>query len=287
MVAFWCGLGIGVPTKLAAQSPLPRITPGTIVDISGGGITDRERWNQVLLLATPRIASGDTEKLSESIRESVSGLTLTILATISKDDNDRYRLVEVGVGYSVPVDGKQLVVSIASASQLRVKLSFVASQMLRENENRLTGVVRVASTSSWLMFDAPAVLHRGGEHRDYTVRHLCWINPNTGNAATLVWLLGMDSKSASRIVNEPPRVVAVGTVEDRRIHVDGSEFLFGIPNDRAFALESLPPGPAMAWPNPVSPLVSKRDYTTQELTELVAYLNQIIAGARSAPTTER
>lgn len=234
----------------------------------------------MLLLAKPRIASGDTEKLTESIRESVSGLTLTILATISKDDNDRYRLAEVGVGYSVPADGKQMVVTVASASQLGVKLGFVANQMLRENENHLADVVQIANTSTWSMFDAPAILHRGGRHQDYTVRHLCWINPTTGNAATLVWLLANDSKGVTRIVNEPLRVVATGTAEDRRIHVDGSQFLFGIPNERAFALESLPPGPAMAWPDPVSPLVSKRDYTNQELVDLVAYLNQIIARAR-------
>jgi len=285
-IATACAVMIGVTHASAANHPLSRITPGTTIEPSGDNSVNLTRWNQTVLLAKPRIASGDTDKLGDMIRKSVSALTLTILATIKPTDNGTYQLAEVGVGYSVPIGGKQTVVSSDSASRLGAKLGLVTGHILSEHERRLQDIRLVTQTTSLVIFDTPAILFRHGTHRDYILRHLCWIDPRSGKGATLIWLLGKDSAGEMRVVDEPLRMVPWGTVEDRRIHVDGSQFLLGIPNERAFALEGLPPGTSIPWSNPLGSLAGQSTYTQEQLTELSSYLNHVISVAAKQASTE-
>ena len=60
----------------------------------------------------------------------------------------------------------------------------------------------------------------------------------------LVWLMEKDELGGLRPVNEPLRLVAEGTREQRNIHVDGKNFALGFPLEMAFALEDTPPGKA-------------------------------------------
>jgi hypothetical protein len=283
--AGWLGVAVvcvwlGGAIEILAQTPIVQITPGTTIDLSADVSQKQERWNLVVLLATPRISSGDTDKLNDVIRSSVSTLTLTILGTVRKTDEGTYQLQEIGVGYSVPIGGKQTVINSESAFQLGAKLGFVANRMLKENEGRLPEVLQIVQASNMLMFDAPGLLFRDGKHQERITRHLCWIDPVTGKAATLVWLLAKQADGTSQVVQaEPLRLVPTATVEDRGIHVDGSQFFLGIPNNQAFALEDLPPGTSIPWIEPLLPLASQDSFTQPELTELATYLNQCIAAA--------
>jgi hypothetical protein len=273
-------LGLGSIAEILAQTPVVQITPGTTIDLSADAAKQQERWNLVVLLATPQISSGDTDKLSDMIRNSVSTLTLTILGTVRKTEAAAYELTEIGIGYSIAINGKLTVINSESAFALGAKLGFIANRMLKENEGRLPEVVQVVQASNMLMFDAPGLIYRDGKHQPLITRHLCWIDAATGKAATLVWLLEKTSDGTSRFVeSEPLRLVPTGTVEERGIHVDGSQFFLGIPNEQAFALEELPPGTSIPWIQPVSPLVSNDSFTQPQLTELATYLNQCITAA--------
>lgn len=281
-----CLISLDVPSARGEGHPIARIPPGTTFDVSAGETSQQDRWNQVILLAKPRISGGDTDKLGETIRSAVSALSLTILATVSREDNGTHRLTEVGVGYSVPIEGKQTIVSAATVWQLGANLGLIARHVLNENEKQLPSVHVITRSSTLFIFDTPAIMHRDGEHRDYTIRHLCWINPSTGKGATLVWLLEQAPKGGMNVVDEPMRVVATGTIEDREIHVDGAEFLLGIPSKRAFALESLPPGLSVRWPTDdatanIASLASQDSYSEQQLNELSTRLNRVIAAATS------
>tara|TARA_R110002049_G_scaffold4601_6_gene32876 strand:+ start:71330 stop:72193 length:864 start_codon:yes stop_codon:yes gene_type:complete len=276
---------IAVATPVAAgDTPLTVIEPGTTFDITGETKVTQTRWNCVLFVAKPRISSGDTNKLGQTIRRAVSTLNLTILASVRRDENGTHRLVDVGVGYSVPIAGKQTVISSQTASQLGASLGLIARHVLNENEKQLAKVCVVTRSSTLLIFDTPAIMHRGDQHRDYTIRHFCWIDPASGVAATLVWMLGRDPDGVLRVINEPMRVVPAGTVEDRGIHVDGGEFMLGIPSQRAFALESLPPGLSVPWPVDgdavdLATLACQSSYDEKTLTRLATKLNQAIASA--------
>ena len=266
-----------------ASRSLPRIAAGTKVDDPKA-----TRWNRVVLLSKPRIATGEVDQLSETIRKASTAFTLTILATVepysATDGSRRFRLAEVGVGYSAPVNGVQTIISYDTVQAQGADPGFIGRQVLSENEEQLKSAVIVVRSSTLLVFDTPAILHRHGKHRDYTARHLVWIDPLTGRGATAVWLLGKDDKDQLRPVNEPLKLVAPGTREDRVIHVDGNEFTLGIPSQRAFALESLPPGRAIDWTAGLAKVAALPNYTAQTLGDLSSALNQAIQASREQET---
>ncbi len=262
-----------------AVRSLTRIAAGTKV-----GDRNANRWNRIVLLAKPRLASGDVDELSETVRKASTAFTLTILATVkpysATDGSLRYQLAEVGVGYSVPIKGVQTVISYDTVQTQGADPGFIGRQVLSTNEEQLKKVVIVVRSTTLLIFDTPGIVHRQGKHRDYKIRHLVWIDPKTGQGATVVWLLGKDEQDQLRPANEPLKLIATGTTEDRKIHVDGSEFFLGIPSERAFALEDLPPGQAIGWTAPLAEVAALPAYSPESLSGLSAALNQAIEASR-------
>ncbi len=261
----------------AQDKTLAIIPPGVVVGNKGAA-----NWNRVILLATPRIASGDTTKLSESVRTAVSKLTLTILATVQRetsgDANELYRLNEVGVAYSTTINQKLTTISLDSAARLGARLDFYSRQMLSENEKQIASLKLVVRTSTLAIFDAPAIMFRDGMHKDFVTRHLIWIDPKTGKLALVIWLMSVNSNGRADVAEKTLRVVAPGTNEDRKIHVDGRSFFLGIPSERSFALEDLPPGANIAWSSDAQHMATRETYPTNELSEFAAALNQMLHG---------
>ena len=261
--------------EASAQKPIPFIAPGTIV-----GNQEAARWNRVILLATPRIASGDTTKLSESIRNAVSQLTLTILATVKRqvgsDGKESYRLEEAGVAYSTPIQENLTTISTETAARLGARLDFYSRQMLSENEKQIANVNVLVRTPTLIMFDAPAIMLRDHKHMDFLTRHLIWIDSHTGKLALVIWLLHTDRDARIVRADKTLRVVAPGTNEDRKIHVDGRSFFLGLPSARAFALEDLPPGADIAWTEAAKIMAARKTYSGSELNEFAGALNQLL-----------
>ncbi len=153
ILAFGPSACVGQLTDGASVDRLPTIASGTVI-----GDPTAERWNRVVLLAKPRIASGDVGKLSESVRESVGQFSLSIVATVRDISvngaaGTKFRLAEVGVAYSIPINGKLTVVTADTASKLGVTLGFVGSQMLSENEKQLSTIKLVVRSETLVMFD--------------------------------------------------------------------------------------------------------------------------------------
>lgn len=275
----------------ADPASLVRIEAGTPIENSSSA-----RWNSIVMLARPRIASGDVNALPRSIQDTVSSFVLSILATIESEvdpatGQPKYRLREVGAGYAMDVDGQLQVVTLQDYSRMGLRLGLIQRQMLSENEKQLATAKIIARTSTLTMFDTPALVHkidRSGKsaHRDFVMRHFVWIDSRTGKSATLVWLLTKDSLNELQVVNEPMHLLPAGTKEDRKIHVDGDEFLFGIPSERAFALEGLPPGAQIAWTDAAKQLASMQRYDMETLRSLTESLSEAIQLTRRATASE-
>lgn len=263
---------------------MPRITAGTLVENE-----DASRWNQVVLLARPRLASGDVSSLPSFVGKAASSLVLSIMATVEpkvdQAGEKRFKLSEVGVGYSYAVDGNLTIITAEDASRLGAALSLVQRQMLSENEKQIEKVRIVARTSTLLLFDTPAILLRDAKHKRYVMRHFVWINSRTGRTATLVWLLEPEEDQLV-VVNEPLRWVPAGTKEDRAIHVDGEEISFlGVPSDEAFALEGLPPGRDVQWTENAKRYAGLKEFSKDELRELTVTLNQALSSLKKSNPT--
>lgn len=261
---------------LLAQQPIPVLPSDVHVAIT----TDAEQWNRLILLATPKVSSGDVSRLSDSMKSAATKCSLTLMATVNQESS-RFFLREIGVGYSVSIDGRQKTISSSTAADQGVRLGFIERQVLRGNEKRFSEVMQVARTTTLAMFDAPAVFMTASGHRALVVRHLCWIDPKTGKGATLTWLLQSDAAGKGGTPSEVPmRLVPWGTLETRKIHVDGKAFVFGVPTETAFGLEELPPGTSVQWTEEAKRIAGQASYSEQEIKVLAVAMNAAIAAAK-------
>ncbi len=276
--------------RSAAETPaagLPVLAPGTVVKNSPTG-----RWNRVVLLAKPRLTSGKMDMIPGMIKDMVGTFVLTMMATVEaydhpESDQPKFRLQEVGVGFSTDLDGQLTVLSSESQKEQGANLGFMERRMLQSSEEQLSKPRLVAKTSTLLIFDTPAILFREGEHRNYLMRHFIWVDANSGQCSMLVWLLDRDVNGSVRAVGEPMRWVPEGTKEDRRVHVDSGQFVLGvIPPESAFALEDLPPGASIAWTESAARLAALPSYSLDSIRELANALNEAMRRMRSATASQ-
>jgi len=268
--------------------PMTVIEAGTVVDDPG-----RDRWNRIVLLATPRFTSGDTDDVSESIKAAVSGFTFVILATVrpvdasvADTDAPRHGLVEVGVGYCTRVNDRLTVIA-PDADIPGFSLDFLGRQILNAKQKSLGDIDCVGRHSTAVAFDVPTLMLRGDEHEDLIVRHLVRLDPQSGLCSTCAWLVTADDDDASTPVEEPLRIIDGGTREQRSIHVDGRRFTFGLPTKRAFAVEDLPPGRRVDWSESLRTAADVPTYSDKALDRLASELDTAIASLRTLRSAER
>ena len=298
--AAWCRLAVLTLSFLALcphavatdasppPEPITVIEAGTLVDDP-----DRDRWNKVVLLATPRFASGDTEDVSASIKETVTGFTFAILATVRPVDAPAeggeatsHELVEVGVGYCMPLQ-EQLTVVAPDATLDGLSLDFLGRQVLNAKHKSLGDITRIGTHGTAVVFDVPTMMLRGDEHEDLVVRHLVRIDPQSGRCSTCAWLVATTDDGSLVPVEEPLRIIDGGTHEERPIHVDGRRFSFGFPTKRAFAVEDLPPGQRVDWSASLRTAADVPTYSKDALDRLITELDTAVASLRTLRSAER
>ena len=242
-------------------------------------LTDTE-WSEVLLIATPRIASGKVEALSQSSRQAAGRFSLVLLAETKAFQNAQgqreFQLAQVGIGYAVPDEAGALVtLTSQSAKSQRVSLDMLSSRILAENEKQIQQLQVIAADASHLLFDANAIRSTEQGHREARIRHLIWVDVQSGALGMLVWSL---SQNQQTWVTDPSpfRWIPPRTHEDRRIHVDGAEFFLGIPNRLAFAIENLTPGTEYAWHDSVASIACRATYQAEQLDELIRGLSELL-----------
>ena len=180
---------------LAQEAGLERIPLGTVIPKTPPEPKSGEKsWNRVVLLAKPRVASGDVDSLSQAIRDTVTTYTLCILASVEKeltavDAKPSYRLAGVGAGYAMDLNDELIIVTSSGYRKVGAKLGLIQRRMLTTNEQQLETVQVLARTSAVWLFDTPALMASRGEHFDLTMRHFVWIDQRTGQTAALIWLL--------------------------------------------------------------------------------------------------
>lgn len=244
------------------------------------------------MLSKPRIASGDVDSLPGFITSSVPKFMLTVLAkvdqaAITTDGKDtsrngltnssppKYRLAEVGIGYSILVGKKWIVVSSDNYEFTGASLSLLERQLLSQNYRHLEDIRTVARASTMMIFDALANLLQSNQHREFRMRHLVWIDGQTGKLATIVWLIDADAtRGLSVIGDHAPRWIDNDTIEDRAIHIDKTQFTLGIPSPLAFAMEKMPPGREIPWTAELLPLAALDQYSLEDIRGLMSAFNR-------------
>jgi len=280
VAAAFC-LALLCPAIAAQPSPdrprVPVIEAGTPVDDSA-----RDRWNRIVLLATPRFVSGDVGDVSEAIKESVSAFTFCVLATVrpaSDGEAAKQQLIEVGIGYSMLVDGCLTLVA-PDAKLPGMALDFLGRQILGAKHKSLGDITCIGKHNTAIVFDVPTLMVRGDDHEDLVVRHFVRVDPRTGTCSTCAWLLGENGDDMLTPLDDPLRLVVGGTREERLIHVDGRRFTFGFPTKQAFGVEDLPPGSRIAWSPALRTVADAPSYSEESIDQLGAALDAAVISQR-------
>ncbi len=262
----------GEPTVDVRPQPLEWIEPGTII-----GRTAPAGWTDLILLATPRIAQGDLDKIAPTTSDYARMFHLAILADVRPGPpggRDNFGLEKVGIGLTVDVDGREVVVSTEEARV--ANLGMIGRRVLHANEEIVrTEFRQVARTRTMVVFDARALILYQGNHAHLVIRHAVLCSPADGSVRTLVWLLGAAREGGYAPAEPALQWLTPALLEDRLLHVDGDKFILGVPSAEAFALVQIPQG----TPIPLSPDLASATSTNRFTTETAPQLEDALRRA--------
>jgi len=263
------------PPSTSGQLPervVTAIPPGTPVFQR-----QTDRFNRLLLIATPELSSGDVEAVSPMFRRAVDKFSLTIMATVRRTA-EGFRLAEVGMGYSCPIGERQLVITGESAERLGASLGLIQKQVLGENERQLKPPKVLIRTTTLSLFDVAGRITIQGRHLERLFRQIVWVHPKTGRLSMAVWLIEQfeDGTTVGVDNRRPVHLISENTIERRKVHVDGSQFFLGVPSEAAFAMEDLPPGHPVPWTPRRKQVLGRNRYDERQLEAVLDVLNQAI-----------
>ncbi|MEM9186758.1 MAG: pyruvate kinase [Planctomycetota bacterium] len=257
--------------------PMPRIPAGVVV-----GGQSVEGWSNPVLFVRGKLSHGDTDAVSEMVQRYGEMFNLVLLADVAQAGPEDFYLNKVAVGFSTKIGGRDVVITRDTHKRLGANLGMIGGSVFSGNEEALKDCMQVARYRHGLIMDAPTQMIVGGRHVLRKVRHFFWVSKKTGRLGTLIW--AMDDAPAGRypVVGSAMQLLPPNMHERRDMHVDGSEFTFGIPSKQAFALVRIPQGRAIPIPPPLRQAAGVRNFDQRSYVALLTLVSQAIA---SAPVT--
>ncbi len=292
--------GDGVGGKLTLIASGTRLGEGRI-----------EGWTDRVLIAVPRVGSGDVEGIAKLVKENAELLSFVVLARVEDrpveeassaapmesgasgaNTQRRAVLADVGVGLAMKVSGQwQVVTGPAAAAGSESALSsvpelgFVSGQVLKTAAESLEDMRVIVRRTTLLIYDSPAVVKIAGQNQEVTVRSMLWIESSSGRLHHALWVMRHGSRQHWMPAFEEGVYVKVPMVEDRVLHVQADRFTFGIPSATALGLDALPPGRRFSLAGRLGELACQTVYDEATLGELATTL--VAALRKSAATMER
>ncbi|MFO0844399.1 MAG: hypothetical protein U0797_18715 [Gemmataceae bacterium] len=253
------------------NKPLPRIPAGTII-----GKAAPEGWSNFLMIAVPTLTEEDLRDAPKIASHYARMFKFTLLAKTERTAAG-YRLSSVARGFAMDVRGREVIVE--SKRTFGGRVGMFGDRILAENEKHIDADLRqVAKTPTMLLFDAQAVMRRGGEHARMTMRHAVVLDPVTGKPYTFVWLLSKN-RDGYALAEKEMQLIPEGTREARYLSVKRDKFVLGLPTPEAFALVRTPQGTPIKWTPELEKLAGTKELTTDQVLELERLL---LATGRSA-----
>lgn len=251
-----------VASKRIEPQRIDRIAPGTVVfDPSSRGLSD------VILFIKGKLEAGDTDVVNDTTRFYGDLFNLVYMANVKKADNG-FKLDTVAVGFSSKIEGRDIVVNSETARDLGLNLNIIGRSVLSGNERALQDIAVMAKNDQCVVMDAPAIVRFNGRNERMVVRFFIWTSGADGQLGTTVWLLAKNEKGYMLAEDSfnflPPQMV-----EERVLHVDGSQFTLGIPSATAFAMTAIPEGRSFKFTDRMRRVAAVETFTTQTFNELI------------------
>jgi hypothetical protein len=190
---------------------------------------------------------GDVNQVPAPVRK-LSGMFFTALIARVRpgdgQDETSYRLDKVAIAMGTRVGENDVVITPATQKRLGANLGLLARIALERGYERFQGVTVAARTSTMEVIDGPAMMVRGGKHRPVVLRYAILVDPRTGQLTTLMWAIAQDDRGTYQGVISDCEWLPPNQVEVRLLHVDASEFSFGLITENAMAIMQLCKGQA-------------------------------------------
>jgi hypothetical protein len=155
---------------------------------------------------------------------------------------NRYKLDKVAVGLGTRIGGKDIVITPDTQKQYGADLSLLARVVLRKSQEKLSEIVVVARSATFLVFDTPSFLAVDNKHKSIVLRYAILVEERTGRLNTLVWAIGREEDGKYGDPIGAIQWLPDNLTGDCILHIDGNEFSLGQPTERAFAITEPPKG---------------------------------------------
>jgi len=241
---------------------IDRIPPGTVVfDPATRGLSD------LILFIKGKLEAGDIDVVNDTTRFYGDLFNLVYMANVKKGDNG-FKLDTVAVGFSSKIQGRDIVVNSETARELGLSLNFIGRGVLSGNERALQDITVIAKNDQCAVIDAPAIVRFNNRNERMVVRFFIWTSVADGRLGTTVWLLSKDGKGYT-LAEDSFNFLPPEMVEERVLHVDGSQFTLGIPSATAFAMTSIPQGRSFKFTERMRRVAAVDTFNTQTFNELI------------------
>jgi hypothetical protein len=262
---------------------LEQIPPGTVI-----GKEAPKGWSNLILKSYSRPGAGDVRQLSPTADRLTRLLFTAILADVKPDKSDgdgkKYKLAKVAVGLGMRIGGEDVVITPDTQKQLGADLGLLARVVLRKSQEKLSDIVVVARSVTFLVFDSPSFLVVDNKHKSIVLRYAILVDERTGRLDTLVWAVGRDADGNYGQPIGAIQWLPANLTGDCILHIDGNEFSLGQPTERAFAITETPKGQKeIKIGDNLKPLAARPRFSSATAAELESKLREKIKSFSREP----
>jgi hypothetical protein len=239
------------PTPVSPADPASYdITPRGMTWLTPGLVIDKgppKGWSHLIIKVTPRLNSGDVNKLSDSTRQTAEAFFIALLADVQphkgQGNEVHYELDKLAAGTGYPIGGQDTIITSGTQRKLGANLGFVGRSLLERNEERVQKVHVTIRSTTMAVIDVPGFVYKDGAHLSVVRRYAVLVDPKTGRLETFVWFLERDERGGGKAALGQMQLLPPNKFDECDIHVDGRFFsVFGVPTEEAFAMVRPPKG---------------------------------------------
>lgn len=264
---------------LSVTQPEP-IAPGTVVED-----TPPAGWSHLIIKSLPRVKPSEIAKLPtnpfvgrDGLVRQVSWMFTVFTADVVKEQqagHSRYRLRAIGLGLGANVHGRDTVLTVESAERLGIKLDPIQAITLTTGYRVQQQSRVVVLGPTFAVVDTPVTFRCGERNYALRFRYALLVHPHTGTMEVLAWRLGLENGQCADLTRAV--LLHPNTIDEAELVPDLNEFPLGIPNERAFGVEELPPHRLeVTIPEPIRELAGQTRFTADEAFRLETALRKLL-----------
>ena len=229
---------------VTAQPP-EAIAPGTVVE-RGPPVG----WSHLVIKSLPRVRGDQIPRVPDNTFVGRDGLIrrVTWMFTAFVADvvperqgpHTRYRLRAIGLGLGATANGRDTVLTAATAERFGPGLDLFQKMTLDTGYKVQEQARVVLHGPTFALLDTPVTFRCGDKNRMVRYRYALLVNPPTGRLDVLAWRLGAEGGGCSDLTRAV--LLHPNTIDEAELIPDPAEFnAIGIPNELAFGVDDLPP----------------------------------------------